>query len=125
MTYKEAADRIQEHMHIHYGDEYPHAIKVTEALQLAVDVLRKLSLTGTGDGVIQKGTPVWYVDFENGYNERGVVFGVQYKDQKVYSFSVDFDETGDFDEFCGDAIGDCFFLDEETAKAELVRGTKE
>lgn len=123
MTYKEAADRIQEHIHIHYVDEYPHAIKITEALQLAVDVLRKLSLTESG--VIQKGTPVWYVDFENGYIERGVVFGIQYKEQKVYSFSVDFDETGDFDEFCGDAIGDCFFLDEETAKAELVRGIKE
>lgn len=68
---------------------------------------------------------MWYVDFENGYIERGVVFGVQYKEQKVYSFSVDFDETGDFDEFCGDAIGDCFFLDEETAKAELVRGIKD
>lgn len=101
MTYKEAADRIQEHMRIHYGDEFPHAIKITEALQLAVDVLRKLSLTE--EGVIQKGTPVWYVDFENGYIERGVVFGIQYKGQKVYSFSVDFDETGDFDEFCGDA----------------------
>lgn len=123
MTYKEAADRIQEHMYIHYGDEYPYAIKITEALKLAVDVLRKFSLTE--DGAIQKGTPVWYVDFENGYIERGVVHGVQYKDHKVDSFSVYFDETGDFDEFCGDAIGDCFFLDEETAKAELVRGIKD
>ena len=122
MNYKEAADRIEEHMHMHYGDEYPNAIKITEALQLAVDLLRKFSQKE--DGVIQKGTPIWYVDFENGYIERGVVTGVQYKGQKVNVFSVNFDETGDFDEFSGDAIGDCFFLDEEAAKVELAHGIK-
>ena len=109
MTYKEAADRIEEHMRIHYNNEYPHAIKITL----------------TEECVIQKGTPVWYVDFESGRIERGVVFSVQYKDQKVDSFSVDFEETGDFDEFYGDAIGHCFFLSEEMAKAELVRGIKD
>ena len=123
MTYKDAADRIQEYMYIHCVDEYPHGAKITEALQLAVDVLRKISLTECG--VIQNGTPVWYVDFEEGYIERGVVFGVQYKGKKVHSFSVNFDKDGDFDEFYGDAIGSCFFLDEETAKAELVRNIKE
>lgn len=41
MTYKEAADRIEEHMRIHYNNEYPHAIKITEALELAVNVLQK------------------------------------------------------------------------------------
>ena len=123
MTYKEAADRIEEHMRIHYNNEYPYAIKITEALELAVNVLQKLALTE--ECVIKKGTPVWYVDFESGHIERGVVFSVQYKDQKVDSFSVDFEETGDFDEFYGDAIGHCFFLSEEMAKAELVRGIKD
>lgn len=123
MTYKEAADRIEEHMRIHYNNEYPYAIKITEALELAVNVLQKLALTE--ECVIKKGMPVWYVDFESGHIERGVVFSVQYKDQKVDSFSVDFEETGDFDEFYGDAIGHCFFLSEEMAKAELVRGIKD
>ena len=53
MTYKEAADRIEEHMRIHYNNEYPYAIKITEALELAVNVLQKLALTE--ECVIKKG----------------------------------------------------------------------
>lgn len=122
MTYKDAADRIERHICVNQNDKHLNDVKVVEALRVAVNVLRKLSLAE--ECVIQKGTPVWYVDFEHGFIERGVVFGVQYKDKKVDSFSVDFEDTGDFDEFYGEALGHCFFLDEETAKAELALGMK-
>ena len=42
MDYKEAANRIEEHMAIHHMQEYPHAQKITEALRLAVTVLRNI-----------------------------------------------------------------------------------
>lgn len=42
MDYKEAANRIEEHMAIHHVQEYPHAQKITEALRLAVTVLRSI-----------------------------------------------------------------------------------
>lgn len=41
MTYLEAAKRIEEHMKIHFEREYPHAMKITEALEMAVKLLHK------------------------------------------------------------------------------------
>ena len=72
--------------------------------------------------IVQKGSRVWYVDFDSGCIEIGTVFSAYYKDGKLDSFSVEFDNDGDFDEFYGSAIGDCFFLSEESAKTALVRG---
>ena len=34
MTYREAANRIEEHIQIHYKNEYPHAVLITEELTL-------------------------------------------------------------------------------------------
>lgn len=48
MTYKEAADRIEEHAHIHYRQEYPRANLITEALQMAVKLLREKAIAETG-----------------------------------------------------------------------------
>lgn len=47
MTYKEAADRIEEHAKIHYKNEYPRANLITEALQMAVKLLREKAITNT------------------------------------------------------------------------------
>lgn len=41
MSYEEAARRIEDHMKIHFSQEYPHAIFITRALKLAIDVLRE------------------------------------------------------------------------------------
>lgn len=41
MTYLEAAKRIEEHMELHFAKEYPHAMKITEALKMAVKLLYK------------------------------------------------------------------------------------
>lgn len=43
MTYEEAANRIEEHAAIHYSKEDPHAEKITEALTMAVSLLRKMA----------------------------------------------------------------------------------
>lgn len=70
--------------------------------------------------VLRKGTPVWYVDNETGEIEPGKVFIASYKDGELDSFSVDF-ECGDFDEFVGSALGNCFFGSKEQAEAALRR----
>ena len=118
MKYKEAADIIDEY--IANGNIVANnaETRIVSALLYAVDTLRKLSLVE--DGVITKGTSIWYVDFEYGYIEKGTVFSVLYKDGKLESFSVDFDKSGDFDEFYGGALGKCFFLSEDIAKYELI-----
>ena len=70
---------------------------------------------------LKKGDKVWYVDKENGEIESGTVFSVEYKDGKLFSFSVDFD-CGDFDEFDGSAWGDCFFASMEVSENEIRGG---
>ena len=70
--------------------------------------------------VLRKGTTVWYVDNETGEIEPAKVFIASYKDGKLDSFSVDF-ECGDFDEFVGSALGNCFFGSKEQAEAALRR----
>jgi len=119
MTYREAADRIEEHTKIHYKNEYPHAKLITEALYMAVALLRERADLVDCQTSIRKGSPIWYVDFESGEIEKGTVFSVQLKDGNIDSFSVDFEETGDFDEFVGRAIGDCFFVSKDMAESAL------
>lgn len=56
MDYKEAAARIEEHMIIHHLQEHPHAQKITEALRLAVTVLRSIDALGS---LPPGGAPDW------------------------------------------------------------------
>ena len=39
MDNKEAITRIRDHMEIHFAKEYPFAIKITEALEMAIKAL--------------------------------------------------------------------------------------
>ena len=41
METKEAIKRIEKHKQIHFTKEYPRAIKITEALDMAVETLKK------------------------------------------------------------------------------------
>lgn len=41
MTNKEAIDRIEDHMRIHFRDEYPYAVHITEALRMGIEALRE------------------------------------------------------------------------------------
>ena len=65
------------------------------------------------------GDDIYYADAENGFVEHGTVFVASYKDGRLDSFSVDFDD-GDFNEFVGEALGRSFFKDKDDA-AECVR----
>lgn len=98
MTYKEAADRIEDHMYVHYRSEYPHAVKITEALRLAINLLRKSALTE--EGIITKGTPDWHVEFEYGDIENDTVFRVLYNEGNAEnSCTVSARELKDGDSF--------------------------
>lgn len=41
MTNQEAIERIEQHMRIHFASEYPHAVYITEALNLAIEALKE------------------------------------------------------------------------------------
>ena len=41
MTNKEAIDRIEDHLRIHFQDEYPYAVRITEALRMGIDALKE------------------------------------------------------------------------------------
>lgn len=41
MQEKEAIIRIKEHKYIHFKEEFPRAIKITEALGMAIEALEK------------------------------------------------------------------------------------
>ena len=69
--------------------------------------------------ILTKGMSVWYVDTDSGGIEEGEVCYAYYKDGELDSFSVDFKESEDFDEFFGSAWGDCFFPTKEHAVATL------
>ncbi len=59
MSYREAANRIEDHMRIHYSEEYPRAQKITEALEIAVDLLRGMADLQEGNElIISTGKPV-------------------------------------------------------------------
>ena len=74
--------------------------------------------------MLKTGPTVYYVD-DNGKIERGVVTGVSYDKGKLESFGVEFPESDDFDEFWGNAWGDCFFSSEEEALDRLREGNME
>lgn len=74
------------------------------------------------DTMLTVGTELWYVDEDTGEIERAVVVTVNYKDGKLDSFSAEFPESDDFDEFYGHAFGSCFFSSETQAKMKLAKG---
>ena len=74
--------------------------------------------------MLKTGATVYYLD-DDGKIERGVVTGVSYDKGKLESFGVEFPESDDFDEFWGNAWGDCFFGSEEEALDRLREGNME
>lgn len=67
--------------------------------------------------ILKKGMSVWYVDTDSGEIEEGEVCSTYYQGGKLDSFSVEFKESEDFDEFFGSAWGACFFPTKEQAVA--------
>lgn len=61
------------------------------------------------------GDPIFYLDSDNGEIEEGSVHGIYFKNGKVDTVSVDFQD--DFDEFDGDGLGRSLFRTEDAARA--------
>lgn len=72
------------------------------------------------DTMLTVGTVLWYVDEDTGEIERAVVATVNYKDGKLDSFGAEFPDSDDFAEFCGSAIGSCFFFSEDKVKLKAL-----
>lgn len=61
MTYREAANRIEDHMRVHYLTESEQCRKITDALSLAVKTLRMLDfIQNGGELVFEAGSPLQY-----------------------------------------------------------------
>lgn len=73
------------------------------------------------DEMLTPGTDLWYVD-EDGTIEHAVVATVSYKNGELDSFSAEFPDSDDFDEFFGTALGSCFFRSEDAAKRAILEG---
>lgn len=86
-----------------------------EARELAEEILDVTAIKDFSS--MKKGDEVWYVGDD--YIERGIVFSVERKENKIASFCVDFPDSGDFDEFDGDCLGKCFFMDQNLARLAL------
>lgn len=71
------------------------------------------------DKPLISGDELWYADAETGSVERAIVYSVSYRDGKLDSFSADFPDSGDFDEFFGSALGHCFFRSEADARNSI------
>lgn len=71
MEIQEAIGRIKEHTEIHYAKE-PRAIKISEALYMAVSALEKqipMKVEYYDDGDYARCPNCDYKDFENGIND--------------------------------------------------------
>lgn len=71
--------------------------------------------------MLSPGDTLWYTDEDTGGIERAIVCTVQYKNGKLDSFSAEFPDSGDFDEFFGSALGSCFFRSETQAKLAICK----
>lgn len=69
---------------------------------------------------LKKGNDIYYVDYNTGEIEHGVLFSTCFKDGEIDSFSVDFGY--DFDEFYGKSLGKYFFASKEEAEIALRKG---
>lgn len=74
--------------------------------------------------MLKTGATVYYTSYD-GKIEQGIVSSVDYDNGKLTTFGVEFPENGDFDEFFGEAWGDCFFGSEEDALNKLKAGNTE
>lgn len=127
MTYREAAEQISKFADKEFRSHYIipiHHTLILEAMDLAVKVLNEKADIEDLDLRIKDGDPVWYVDTELQEIEEGRIVHVEFKNSKVDSISVDFLESGDFDEFDGSAMNECLFTTEEAAKLALCNYMK-
>ena len=78
MTFKEAAMRIEDHMEVHDLAEKPHAVKITEALEIATRLL--LWMDQQPEFILEGNI----VDLLNNYYDDGLRDGFR-RAKKVYN----------------------------------------
>jgi hypothetical protein len=71
---------------------------------------------------LKHGDPIFYLDDKTGDIEPGLVFTIRFKEEKIDSISVNFEN--DFDEFAGTALGKCLFRTREAARMFWQKGSK-
>lgn len=73
----------------------------------------------------EKGQEVWYWDSENGIS-RGIVdfVSVDFIDNSLSEFGVDFPDENDFDIFAGSAWGTCIVVSKESALEKMNERNK-
>jgi len=73
----------------------------------------------------EKGQEVWYWDSENGIS-RGIVdfVNVDFMDNSLSEFGVDFPDENDFDIFAGSAWGTCIVASKESALEKMNERNK-
>ena len=74
----------------------------------------------------EKGQEVWYWDSENGIS-RGIVdfVNVDFIDNSLSEFGVDFPDENDFDIFAGSAWGTCIVASKESALEKMKERDKQ
>ena len=119
MDYREAADRIEEHAQIHFKKEYPHAILITQALGLAVKVLREKADEEAKQYAITPSVTIFYLNAEFQTVEEGKVVAIK-DDGGVFGFWVEFDPQHCV-YFDKGSLGTAIFTEKAEAIKELHR----
>lgn len=114
MTYQQAANKIREHKEIHFMKEYPHAIFITEALDMAIELLEERARNEDFRNEVYVGMEVYYVNEKELVVEKGEIIKVNFCDLKITSFLVQF-QDGRTSDFHVSNFGVVFFRDKESA----------
>lgn len=89
---------------------------------ILMEMARRLyNATNTEDyAALKMGDPIYYLDSDSGEIEKGHVHGVYFKNGRITTISVNFED--DFDEFDGKGLGTSLFRSEEAARAFWQKG---
>lgn len=105
--YREIADQFVKSKSFDVPMEYIDCLQeITKRFVTYVDTKEQYDL-------IHDGVECWYWDKDYGEPSHGKILGVNWKDGKIDSFGVEFDED-DFDEFSYEALGFSVFLSEQS-----------
>ena len=105
--------------------EYTNIILTMKEANDLLDSLVKVITKSENYNAIMPKDDIYYLDRSDGTIEKGIVFGVERDEdtgKKIVSVSVDFGY--DFDEFNGNALGECLFISKEAAHAALMKTGK-
>ena len=100
-------------------DGVVHAVSRSQALAISNQIIA--AVNEKEDYLsLEKGSRIYYANCDEGVVETGIVYSIHIRDDRVVdSFTVEFPECGDFDEFDGESLGKGFFIDKDRARNAL------